>query len=80
MGREARALRRLERLLAATPTNPVWVARRADLLRRTGRTPEARVEYARALGMMTGRRAPAFEDLRQRVETALAESAREEKR
>src|SRR5204862_6674176 len=79
MGREAHALRRLEALRAAAPANPVWVARRADRLRRAGRTPEARVEYARALGMAARRRTPAFEELRQRVETALAESAREEK-
>jgi tetratricopeptide (TPR) repeat protein len=78
LGRDERALGRLERLLATTPANPVWVARRADILRRTGRMPEARAEYARALTMIAGRRAPAFEDLRQHVETALAESAREE--
>jgi predicted Zn-dependent protease len=84
LGRPARALARLERLLAATPQNPVWVARRAELLRRVGRGDEARSEYARARAMIearpASRRGPAFEELRHRIDTALAESARGEKR
>jgi len=83
LGRHARALQRIEGLLAATPKNPAWVVRRAELLERTGRAPEARAEYARALTMIEARPASrnghAFEELRHRIETALGKSAREEK-
>jgi predicted Zn-dependent protease len=83
MGRHASALRRLDGLLATTPNNPAWVARRAELLQRAGRAHEARAEYARALGMIearpASRRGRAFDELRHRIEIALAGSAREEK-
>ena len=83
MGRHERALRRLDGLLAVTPRNPVWVARRAELLERAGRPQEARTDYARALAMIDARpagRRRAFADLRRQVETALAEGAGQESR
>jgi len=80
MGRHARALRRIDRLLAATPQNPAWIALRAELLQRAGRSPEARADYARALSMIdarpAGRRGQAFEDLRRHLQTALADDTR----
>jgi tetratricopeptide (TPR) repeat protein len=76
MGLHASALRRIDRLLAAMPQNPAWVAVRAELLQRTGRADEARADYARALGMIDARpreeRGSAFEDLRRQLQTALA--------
>jgi tetratricopeptide (TPR) repeat protein len=80
MGRHTRALRRIDRLLAATPQNPAWVALRAELLQRAGRSPEARADYARAVSMIdarpAGRRGRAFEDLRRHLQTALADDTR----
>jgi tetratricopeptide (TPR) repeat protein len=84
LGRPTRALGRLDGLLAATPGNPAWVARRAELLARAGREAEARAEWARALAMIearpAARRSRAFEELRRRIEIALGASAREDRR
>jgi tetratricopeptide (TPR) repeat protein len=81
MGHHEHALTRIDRLLAATPQNPAWVALRAELLQRTGRSDEARADYGRALAMIetrpAGRRGRAFEDLRRHLQTALADGAPE---
>lgn len=49
------ALSRLDVLLRQTPTNEVWIARRAEILARAGRTDEARAERARALRQIESR-------------------------
>lgn len=49
------ALARLDVLLRQTPTNEAWIARRADILQRAGRTDEARAERARALRQIESR-------------------------
>ncbi|MGH7894109.1 MAG: tetratricopeptide repeat protein [Candidatus Binatia bacterium] len=70
------ALRRIDELLAASPHDPSWVARRGEILQRAGRTAQSRAEYARALALIdarpAGRRGKPFEELRQRLATALA--------
>ena len=76
LGRYDRALRRLDTLLAQR-TNPVWVARRGDVLVQAGRPTEARREYLRALTLIRSRRAPAFEDIGRRLETSLVSTAHE---
>jgi tetratricopeptide (TPR) repeat protein len=78
MGEPTQALRRIDGLLAATPQNPAWVALRAELLKRAGRSGEARDEYARALAMIDRRpeerRGRAFEKLRRNLQTVLTEA------
>lgn len=49
------ALARLDLLLRQTPTNEAWIARRADVLQRAGRTAEARAESVRALQQIESR-------------------------
>jgi tetratricopeptide (TPR) repeat protein len=77
LGRFDAALVRLDELArtSAAP-NPFWVARRGEVLERAGRGAEARREYERALGLIVARgesrRAKPFDDLKQRLETALA--------
>jgi tetratricopeptide (TPR) repeat protein len=77
LGRPDAALARLDALSATGTPNPAWVARRGELLARAGRAGDARTEYRRALALIDARppgRASAFHDLRQRLETALAET------
>jgi tetratricopeptide (TPR) repeat protein len=68
-------VRRLDELLASAPPNPMWVARRGELLARAGRPAEARLAYASARAMIdarpAARRAGPFADLRQRLDVAL---------
>jgi tetratricopeptide (TPR) repeat protein len=77
LGRYEAALRRLDDLSRSIPTpNPLWIARRGEVLEKAGRASEARVEYAKALSLIEARAvlrhgAP-FEDLKRRLETALA--------
>lgn len=76
LGRYDAALVRLDRLARTTSVpNPLWIARRGDVLVRAGRATEARAEYAKALELIdarAARRAQPFEDLKRRLETALA--------
>jgi tetratricopeptide (TPR) repeat protein len=78
LGRYDAALARLDRLTRdASVPNPLWIARRGDVLERAGRATEARAEYAKALALIDARaatRAQPFDDLKRRLETALATS------
>jgi tetratricopeptide (TPR) repeat protein len=76
LGRYDAALARLDRLSAGVRPNPLWQAQRADILERAGRKAEARAEYANTLALIDARppmrRGKQLDELRQRVETALA--------
>jgi tetratricopeptide (TPR) repeat protein len=76
LGRYDAALARLDRLSAGVRPNPLWQARRADILQQAGRKAEARAEYANTLALIDARppmrRGNQFDELRQRVQTALA--------
>jgi predicted Zn-dependent protease len=75
LGRTDEALRRLDELLAAAPGNPVWIARRGELLAATGRPDAARAELARALVTLNARpgsrRGARMLDLERRLRAAL---------
>jgi tetratricopeptide (TPR) repeat protein len=75
LGRWEAALQRLGRLIARAPGNPVWIARRGDVLARAGRPAEARAEWTRALAVLdrrpSSRGGRPFADLRRRLEAAL---------
>ena len=70
------ALARLDRLAATAPPNPLWIARRGEILEKAGRGAEARAEYAKALRLIdsrpAGRRGKPLDDLKRRLETVLA--------
>lgn len=72
------ALGRLDELLARTPGNPVWVARRGDILTQAGRPDDARIAYSTALRLIearpAGRGGGQLDDLRRRLDAALAAS------
>lgn len=76
LGRPARALERLDALAKTGPPNPLWVARRGDVLDKLGRGAEARAEYEKALAMIAQKPAERMgrpmEDLKRRLELALA--------
>jgi tetratricopeptide (TPR) repeat protein len=76
LGRFDAALARLDRLAATGPQNPLWIARRGELLEKAGRAREARAEYAKALALIdarpAARRGNRIADLKRRLETALA--------
>jgi tetratricopeptide (TPR) repeat protein len=55
LGRLPDALRRIDRLIATSPRNPAWVARRGELLERVGSSADARTSYAQALAMIERR-------------------------
>ena len=78
LGRHQAALARLDRLLAESPRNEAWLARRGELLERAGRRDEARGAYARALELIATRpaerRGKRIEALEHRLRTALAET------
>ena len=84
MGEPTHALRRIDGLLASTPQNPAWVALRAELLQRAGRSGEALDEYARALAMIDRRpeerQGRAFEKLRRNLQTVLMDAMGPENR
>lgn len=65
------ALARLDTLLKQTPNNEAWIARRAEILQRAGRTDEARAERARALQQIEARplqrRSQATKELAERL-------------
>lgn len=79
------ALARLDALLATSPRNPVWIARRADVLDRLDRTEEACAERSRALAAIESRPAARrgkelnslAETLRQRLATARPQEDRQ---
>jgi tetratricopeptide (TPR) repeat protein len=75
LGRDGDALRRVDRLIASSPRNEAWIARRGELLARAGRPDEARVAYATALELITdrpaGRRPGPTLALEQRLRAAL---------
>jgi tetratricopeptide (TPR) repeat protein len=72
------ALARLERLSAANPPNPAWLARRGDILVRAGRPAAAREAWSDAVTLIEkrppGRRA-AFAGLHQQLNARLAAGA-----
>ena len=76
LGRWDAALARLDRLAATAPPNPLWIARRGEVLEKAGRGPEARAEYAKALRLIdarpAARRGKPLVDLKQHLETVLA--------
>ena len=55
-GRYDAGLARLDALLATSPQQPAWIARRADVLDHLGRADDARRERARALATIESRR------------------------
>jgi tetratricopeptide (TPR) repeat protein len=55
LGRWDAAVRRLDVLLAATPANPAWIARRGELLAAAGRRDAARAELQHALAVLAAR-------------------------
>ena len=75
LGRHRDALARLDRLIAQNPHNPAWIARRGELLERTGAHREARAAYTRALAMIearpAARRSHRTADLERRLRAAL---------
>jgi tetratricopeptide (TPR) repeat protein len=76
LGRHEDALRRLERLLAASPRNEAWLTRRGEILARAGRREEARADFAHALALIEARpparRGKRIEALQRQLRTALA--------
>ena len=76
LGRYEAALARLDELAKTAPPNPIWMARRGDVLEKAGRPAEARAEYAKALQLIdarsVARRGKPFDDLKRRLETDLA--------
>lgn len=76
LGRYDGALARIDALAKTAPPNPIWIARRGDILQKAGRAPEARAEYAKALALIAqrpaDRRGKPFDDLQHRLEVALA--------
>jgi tetratricopeptide (TPR) repeat protein len=76
LGRYDAALARLDRLAGNGPPNPLWQARRGDILERAGRPAEARTEWARTLALLDARpparQGTQLDDLRRRMQAALA--------
>jgi tetratricopeptide (TPR) repeat protein len=77
LGRHDSALRRADRQAAATIRKDLWLARRADILDRAGRRPEARATRQQALGAIASLPAhvqnrKATLDLKQQLAAALA--------
>jgi len=79
LGRYDAALARLDELLMHGAANPIWVARRGEILARAGKTAAARAEYQRALALLaarpSARRVKAFDDLKRRLEIELASTS-----
>jgi tetratricopeptide (TPR) repeat protein len=69
------ALARLQRLSAANPPNPAWLARRGDILARAGRPADARAAWGEAVALIEHRpaaRRAAFAGLHQQLTDRLA--------
>jgi Flp pilus assembly protein TadD len=79
LGRHDDALRRLDDLLGPKGRNPVWIARRGEILHRAGRRDEARAEYRRALAIIEAgpwrQRMKVFDELKRRLENVLASTS-----
>jgi tetratricopeptide (TPR) repeat protein len=79
LGRYRDALRRMERLTAQNPRNPAWLARRGELLERTGARQDAEASYEKALAMITARpaarRGHHTAELERRLRAALADAS-----
>jgi tetratricopeptide (TPR) repeat protein len=79
LGRYDAALARLNELLMHGAANPMWMARRGEILARAGKTAAARAEYERALALLAARpnvrRVKAFDDLKRRLESELASTS-----
>jgi Flp pilus assembly protein TadD len=75
LGRYADAAARIDRLVAQNPHNPAWLARRGELLERTGAREQARAAYTQALAMIearpASRRSHRTADLERRLRAAL---------
>ena len=76
LGRPDRALVRMDALTKTGPPNPLWLARRGEILAAAGRGADARVEYEKALVLIAQKRqdrlGKPIEDLKRRLELALA--------
>jgi tetratricopeptide (TPR) repeat protein len=81
LGRYEAALGRLDALARTAAPNPLWSARRGDVLAKAGRRAEARAAWAQTLALLAARpqarHGSSFEDLKRRVETALASADHE---
>jgi tetratricopeptide (TPR) repeat protein len=81
LGRDADALRRIDALLAQNPRNERWLARRGEILQRSGRTNEAKHTYTVALALIearpAGRRGGRVRALEQRLRAHLASTTKE---
>jgi Flp pilus assembly protein TadD len=77
LGRHAEAVERIDRLIAHNPSNPAWVARRGELLERSGAREQARAAYTQALAMIeahpAARRSHRTAALERRLRAALEE-------
>ncbi|HWP66817.1 MAG TPA: hypothetical protein VNO26_12970 [Candidatus Limnocylindria bacterium] len=78
LGRYQSAIRRIDRLVAQSPTNPAYLARRGELLAKSGAAAEARAAYVQALALIEGRpaarRSQRTAQLERRLRAALEES------
>lgn len=81
LDRDADALRRIDALLAQNPRNERWLARRGEILERSGRTDEAKHTYGVALALIearpAGRRGGRIRALEQRLRAHLAPTTKE---
>jgi predicted Zn-dependent protease len=72
------ALGRLDELLVRNPGNPLWVARRGDILTQAGRPDDARAAYAAALRLIearpAGRGGGQLGDLKRRLDASVGAS------
>jgi predicted Zn-dependent protease len=76
LGRPDRALARMDALAKTGPPNPLWLARRGEILAVAGRDADARSDYEKALVLIAQKRqdrlGKPIEDLKRRLELALA--------
>jgi hypothetical protein len=66
----------MDALAKTGPPNPLWLARRGEILDAAGRGADARVDYEKALVLIAQKRqdrlGKPIEDLKRRLELALA--------
>ncbi len=84
LGRPDRALARMDALAKTGPPNPLWLARRGEILDAAGRGADARAEYEKALVLIAQKRqdrlGKPIEDLKRRLELALVTTDKGETR